>query len=119
MVRDDVVQVLEINRSFGPDFITDVEQFDWSYLYKLAETHSWGEFLMCQMACGVEGALLPCQYDDGWTVLAQVAGVRQVLLFGPTQVLNMYPYPVVSPHNRCGALDSTAAQACAHCRPIT
>lgn len=46
------------------------------------------------------GNITPCHYDEQQNFFTQVTGCKRVILFGPDQFENLYPYPVGHPHDR-------------------
>ena len=46
------------------------------------------------------GNITPVHYDEQENFFTQVTGSKRVILFGPDQFENLYPYPVGHPHDR-------------------
>jgi len=79
---------------------------NWSECLNIARKCRWGCLMADTLSIGMKGTLIPLHYDQTETILVQIRGYTEIILFDPITAPFLYPFPYGHPCHKQSMVDA-------------
>ena len=77
--------------------LIDMDMENMSECLEIARQCQWGSLIANELLIGMKGTQIPLHYEDAETILIQMNGFAEIIIFDPVTSPNLYPFPYGHP----------------------